>query len=368
MTALFTPLVLRSLDIRNRVWMAPMCQYSAPADGEHTGAPGDWHFTHLATRAVGGAGLVMTEGTAVTAAGRITPADLGLWNDTQQAAFQRIAQGLRALGSVPAIQLTHAGRKASTARPWDGGTPLTPDYGGWHPVGPSPLPYAPGHLAPHELTVPEIHRIVDDFARAARRALDAGFQVAEVHGAHGYLIHQFLSPYTNRRGDQYGGSFSNRIRFALEVVDAVRSVWPDGLPVFFRASATDWLERSAAEGPGQHGWEVEDTVRLSVELLDHGVDLLDISSGGVAPGIRKPVAPGYQVPFATTVRHKSGAPVSAVGLITDPHQAEHIVTTGQADAVMLGRELLRNPYWPHRAAQELGAKPTWPQPYEMAHP
>lgn len=253
MSALFTPLVLRSLGIRNRVWMAPMCQYSAPVDGEHTGAPGDWHFTHLATRAVGGAGLVMTEGTAVTAAGRITPADLGLWNDTQQAAFQRIAQGLRALGSVPAIQLTHAGRKASTARPWDGGTPLTPDHGGWHPVGPSPLPYAPGHLAPHELTVPEIHRIVDDFARAARRALDAGFQVAEVHGAHGYLIHQFLSPYTNRRGDQYGGSFSNRTRFALEVVDAVRSVWPDGLPVFFRASATDWLERSAAEGQDPAG-------------------------------------------------------------------------------------------------------------------
>lgn len=364
MSALFEPLVMRSLKIRNRVWMAPMCQYSAPATGEHTGAPGDWHVTHLATRAVGGAGLIMTEGTSVTAAGRITPADLGLWNDRQQAAFQRITQSLRNLGSVPGIQLTHAGRKASTTRPWDGGAPLAPEHGGWRPVGPSPLPYGAGHLDPSELTVGEIHHVVEDFAQAARRALDAGFQVVEVHGAHGYLIHEFLSPLTNQRRDQYGGSFTNRIRFAWEVVDAVRSVWPDHLPVFFRASATDWLDGTDAGAGGS--WTIEDTVRLSAELLDHGVDLLDISSGGVTPGISKPVAPGYQVPLAAAVRHKAGAPVSAVGLITDPHQAERIVATGQADAVMLGRELLRNPYWPHRAARMLGGKSDWPQPYAMA--
>lgn len=365
MSALFAPLALRSLEIPNRIWMAPMCQYSAPTTGEDTGVPGDWHFTHLSTRAVGGAGLIMTEGTAVSAAGRITPADLGLWNDRQQAAFQRITRFLRDLGTVPGIQLTHAGRKASTARPWDGGEPLRPEDGGWHPVAPSPLPYGPTHPDPVELTVGEIRQVVDDFARAARRALNSGFQVVEVHGAHGYLIHEFLSPFTNRRHDQYGGSFANRIRFALEVVDAVRSVWPDSLPVFFRASATDWLEETGASAGT--GWGAEDTVRLAAHLMDRGVDLLDISSGGVAQGIRKPVAPGYQVPFATTVRHKAGAPVSAVGLITDAHQAEHIVATGQADAVMLGRELLRNPYWPRQAAKELGGGRKWPRPYDMAY-
>ncbi|MBW5250512.1 NADH:flavin oxidoreductase/NADH oxidase [Streptomyces sp. P01-B04] len=370
MSALFEPLVLRSLEIRNRVWMAPMCQYSAPATGEHTGTPGNWHVTHLSTRAVGGAGLIMTEGTAVTAAGRITPTDLGLWNDRQQKAFERIAHSLRNLGSVPGIQLAHAGRKASTARPWDGGAPLAPEHGGWRPVGPSPLPYGAGHLEPNELTIHEIHQVIEAFAQAARRALDAGFQVVEVHGAHGYLIHEFLSPFTNQRRDRYGGSFAHRIRFALEVADAVRSVWPDSLPVFFRASATDWLDGTGVTGgtdvSAGSGWTIEDTVRLSGELLARGVDLLDISSGGVAPGIGKPVAPGYQVPFAATVRHRTGAPVSAVGLITDPRQAERIVASGQADAVMLGRELLRNPYWPHQAAKELGGRSDWPQPYGMA--
>ncbi|WP_405937274.1 NADH:flavin oxidoreductase/NADH oxidase [Streptomyces sp. NBC_00726] len=358
MSSLFEPLGIRSLEIPNRVWMAPMCQYSAPSAGEDVGVPGDWHFTHLSTRAVGGAGLIMTEGTAVSAAGRITPADLGLWNNRQQAGFQRITRFLRDLGAVPGIQLTHAGRKASTARPWDGGHPLDSEHGGWHSVSPSPLPYGTGYPEPGELTVHEIRKVVDEFAQAAQRALASGFQVAEVHGAHGYLLHQFLSPFTNHRQDQYGGSFTNRIRFALEVVDAVRSVWPDSLPVFFRASATDWLDC---------GWTEDDTVQLASELLDHGVDLLDISSGGIAPGIRKPVAPGYQVPFSTAVRNKSGAPVSAVGLITDAHQAEHIVATGRADAVMLGRELLRNPYWPLQAAGELRENHNCPKPYEMAH-
>ncbi|WP_330293506.1 NADH:flavin oxidoreductase/NADH oxidase [Streptomyces sp. NBC_00576] len=365
MSALFEPLLLRSLEIPNRVWMAPMCQYSAPVAGEETGVPGDWHFAHLTARSVGGAGLILTEGTAVSAGGRITPADLGLWNDRQQAAFHRMTHFLRAHGTVPGIQLTHAGRKASTARPWDGGAPLAPGGGGWRPVGPSPLPYGAGHLSPGELTVDEIRDVVEDFARAARRALTAGFQVVEVHGAHGYLIHEFLSPCTNHRRDRYGGPFRNRIRFALEVVDAVRAAWPDDLPVFFRVSATDWLQDTGTDAAG--GWKLDDTVKLSAELLDHGVDLIDVSSGGIAPGIRKPVAPGYQVPFAAKVREETRAAVAAVGLITEPQQAEHIVATGQAEAVLLGRELLRDPYWPQRAAKALGAPRNWPRAYGMAH-
>ncbi|GAA2225363.1 NADH:flavin oxidoreductase/NADH oxidase [Streptomyces nogalater] len=365
MSALFEPLVLRSLRIPNRVWMAPMCQYSAPVAGEDTGVPGDWHFAHLAARAVGGAGLILTEGTAVSADGRITPADLGLWNDRQQSAFRRITRFLRAHGAVPAIQLSHAGRKASTAPPWDGGGPLPPERGGWHPVGPSPLPYGAGHPSPDALTERGIARVVDDFAQAARRALAAGFEVAEVHGAHGYLIHEFLSPRTNHRRDRYGGSFDNRVRFALEVVDAVRSVWPEDLPVFFRVSATDWLDHARTDTAGS--WTLEDTVRLSARLVDHGVDLVDVSSGGIAAGVRKPVAPGYQVPFAAAVRHGSGVPAAAVGLITEPRQAERIVATGRADAVLLGRELLRDPYWPRRAAGELGVPSGGPRPYARGY-
>ncbi len=356
MSALFEPMTLRSVVVPNRVWMPPMCQYSAAPSGPDAGVPTDWHFSHLASRAVGGTGLILVEATAVSPEGRISPGDLGLWNGRQQQAFLRIVDFMKAAGAVPGIQLSHAGRKASTDAPWRGGGPLGPENGGWTPVGPSPLAFKDGHPAPTELTRDEIGRIVADFAAAARRARAAGFEVVEVHGAHGYLISEFLSPLVNRRTDEYGGSFENRARFALEVVDAVRAEWPDELPVFFRISATDWL-------PDGTGWEVEDTVRLAEDLLAHGVDLLDVSTGGNVPGVRIPVGPDYQVPYAAAVKERTGMPTAAVGLITEPRQAEAIVAEGRADAVLLGRELLRNPYWPRYAARELGAAAGWPEPY-----
>ncbi|WP_449063140.1 NADH:flavin oxidoreductase/NADH oxidase [Planomonospora algeriensis] len=361
---LFEPITLRSLTVPNRVWMAPMCQYSAATDGPETGVPHDWHFSHLAARAVGGAGLILTEATAVSPEGRISPADLGLWNERQEEAFVRITRFLKEHGTVPGIQLAHAGRKASTDRTWLGGGPVGEAGGGWRPVAPSPLPFAPGHPVPHELTADEIQRVVGDFARAAERALRAGFQVAEVHGAHGYLIGEFLSPHSNRRTDGYGGSFDGRVRLALEVVDAVRAVWPEDLPVFFRVSATDWLTENPEDE--REGWTADDTVRLAKELLTRGVDLLDTSTGGNAPGARIPTGPGYQVPFAARVRAETDLPVAAVGEITEPRQAEEIIASGQADAVLLGRELLRNPYWPNLAARELGAQPRWPDQYHRA--
>ncbi|MGW3162463.1 NADH:flavin oxidoreductase/NADH oxidase [Streptomyces sp. NPDC001142] len=364
MSALFEPFTLRSLVVPNRVWMAPMCQYSAEPTGPDAGVATDWHFAHLAARAIGGTGLVLTEATAVAPEGRISPADLGIWNDAQVNAFRRITDFLKARGTVPGIQLAHAGRKASTAAPWLGGGPVGPDAHGWTPVAPSPLPFDEGRPVPHELTADGIRDVVDRFREAARRALDAGFEVAEVHGAHGYLVGQFLSPYTNRRTDEYGGGFENRARFALQVVDAVREVWPDDLPVLFRISATDWLTEN--EEDEREGWTVEDTVRLAHELRDHGVDLLDVSSGGNAPGVRIETGPGYQVPFAERVRTETSLPVAAVGLITEPHQAEKIVAEGRADAVLLGRELLRNPSWAQHAARELGAGPRVPDQYLRA--
>lgn len=353
---LFDPITLRSLTIPNRVWMAPMCQYSAAVDGPMTGVPDDWHFTHLATRAVGGAGLILAEATAVSPEGRISPADLGLWNERQQEAFSRITRFLAEQGTVPGIQLAHAGRKASTDRPWLGGAPVRPADGGWQPVAPSAIPFADDHPVPAELPVEGIRRVVADFAAAAERARRAGFQVVEIHGAHGYLIGEFLSPHSNRRTDAYGGSFDNRVRLALEVADAVRAVWPEELPVFFRVSATDWL-------PDGQGWSGDDTVRLAKELLAHGVDLLDVSTGGNAKSVRIPTGPGYQVPFASQVRSGTDLPVAAVGEITDPRQAESILASGQADAVLLGRELLRDPYWPLHAARELGVRTRRPDQY-----
>ncbi|GAT66682.1 oxidoreductase [Planomonospora sphaerica] len=361
---LFEPITLRSLTVPNRIWMAPMCQYSAATDGPETGVPHDWHLSHLAARAVGGTGLILTEATAVSPEGRISPADLGLWNERQEEAFTRITRLLKEHGTVPGIQLAHAGRKASTGPTWRGGGPVGEADGGWRPVAPSPLPFAPGHPVPHELTADEIQRVVGDFARAAERALRAGFQVAEVHGAHGYLIGEFLSPHSNHRTDGYGGSFDGRVRLALEVVDAVRAVWPEDLPVFFRVSATDWLTENPEDE--REGWTADDTVRLAKELLARGVDLLDTSTGGNAPGARIPTGPGYQVPFAARVRAETDLPVAAVGEITEPRQAEEIVASGQADAVLLGRELLRNPYWPNLAARELGAQPRWPDQYHRA--
>ncbi|GHJ42230.1 NADH:flavin oxidoreductase/NADH oxidase [Streptomyces sp. TS71-3] len=358
MSALFEPCTLRSLTVQNRVWMAPMCQYSAAAEGPEQGVPADWHFQHLAARAVGGVGLILTEATAVSAEGRISPFDLGLWNDTQTEAFRRINAFLKEQGAAPGVQLAHAGRKASTDAPWRGGTPLGSEEGGWPVVGPSPVPFDEGHPVPAELTVEQIHGITEEFAAAARRALDAGFEVVEVHGAHGYLLSQFVSPHSNHRTDEYGGSFENRVRFGLEVVDAVRAVWPEDKPLFYRLSATDWLE----EG----GWTPDDTVRFAAMLRDHGVDLLDVSSGGNVPHVRIPVGPGYQVPFAARVRNETGLPVAAVGMITEAEQAEKIVSGGEADAVLLARELLRDPYWPRHAAQQLGVPAHVPDQYKRS--
>ncbi|MET9812298.1 NADH:flavin oxidoreductase/NADH oxidase [Streptomyces sp. NPDC006355] len=358
MTALFEPCTLRDVTIPNRVWMPPMCQYSAAPEGPETGAPNDWHFAHYAARATGGTGLIIVEATAVSPEGRISPYDLGIWNDTQVEAFRRITRFLAAQGTVPAIQLAHAGRKASTDRPWKGGAPVGPEAYGWDSVAPSPIAFDDRHPAPAELTVDQIGEIVEQFAAAARRALAAGFEIAEIHGAHGYLINEFLSPHSNHRTDAYGGSYENRTRFALEVVDAVRAVWPDDKPLFFRVSATDWLD----EG----GWTPDDTVRLAADLRPHGVDLLDVSTGGNASGVRIPTGPGYQVPFAARVKSETGLPVAAVGLITEAEQAAKILANGEADAVLLGRELLRNPSWARHAVRELGGEVRVPDQYHRS--
>ncbi|MFE1947606.1 NADH:flavin oxidoreductase/NADH oxidase [Streptomyces massasporeus] len=358
MTALFEPYTLRELTIPNRVWMPPMCQYSAAPEGPETGVPTDWHFAHYAARATGGTGLIIVEATAVSAQGRISPYDLGIWNDAQVEAFRRITRFLTAQGTVPAIQLAHAGRKASTDRPWKGGAPVGPDAHGWNSVAPSPLAFDDRHPAPAELTVDQIKDIVGQFAAAARRALAAGFEIAEIHGAHGYLINEFLSPHSNHRTDAYGGSYENRTRFALEVVDAVREVWPEDKPLFFRVSATEWLEDG--------GWTADDTVRFAADLRAHGIDLLDVSTGGNASGVRIPTGPGYQVPFAARVKNETALPVAAVGLITDVEQAEKILANGEADAVLLGRELLRNPSWARHAARELGGEVRVPDQYHRS--
>lgn len=366
MTSLFTPYDLRSLTIPNRIWMAAMCQYSASPDGESVGAPTDWHFTHLAARAAGGTGLIITEAAAVSPEGRISPYDLGIWNEAQVAAFQRITAFLKSQGTVPGIQLAHAGRKASTERTWiDRGRPIAPDEPhGWAPVGPSPVAFDKTSTVPEELTTAGIREITQQFAAAAVRALAAGFEVAEIHGAHGYLIHQFLSPESNRRTDEYGGSFEGRIRFALEIVDAVRAVWPEHLPVFFRISATDWLSENPEDS--REGWTADDTVRFAKELQAHGVDLMDVSTGGVVPDAEITTGPGYQVPFAERVRNETDLPVAAVGMISEPVQAEEILTSGKADAVLLARELLRNPSWARHAADRLGGTVTTPIQYHRA--
>lgn len=364
MSALFEPFTLRSLTIPNRVWMAPMCQYSAQPAGPDTGAPGDWHFAHYAARATGGTGLIITEATAVAPEGRISHYDLGIWNDRQVEAFRRVTDFLKTQGTTAGIQIAHAGRKGSTERPWRGGAPIGADGGGWTPLAPSALPFDDGHPVPDELSLDQIAAVTRQFADAARRALTAGFEVVEIHGAHGYLINEFLSPHTNHRTDAYGGSFENRTRFALEVVEAVRAVWPDELPLFFRISATDWLTENPEDD--REGWTADDTVRLARELHARGVDLLDVSTGGNAPRARIPVEPGYQVPFAARVKNETRMPVAAVGLITDPGQAEKILTNEEADAVLLGRELLRNPSWARHTARALGADIRIPDPYHRS--
>lgn len=349
---LFSPLRLRGLALKNRIVVSPMCEYSSD-----DGFANDWHLVHLGSRAVGGAGLVFTEATAITPEGRISPEDLGIWSDGHVAMLRRITDFLHAHGAASGMQLAHAGRKAATASPWKGGKPLAPGEGGWRPLAPSSVAFADGYVVPHELTSGEIAGVVEAFAAAARRAVAAGFQVVEIHAAHGYLIHEFLSPLSNRRADAYGGSLENRMRLLCEAIEAVRGVWPQESPLFVRISATDWTEG---------GWDGADSVVLAQRVQPLGVDVVDCSSGGNVAHASIPVGFGYQTPFAERVRREAAMATAAVGMITDAAQAEHILATGQADLVVLARELLRDPYWPLHAARALGHDVAWPVQYERA--
>jgi 2,4-dienoyl-CoA reductase-like NADH-dependent reductase (Old Yellow Enzyme family) len=350
---LFEPITFRNVTLRNRIAVSPMCQYSSD-----DGFANDWHLVHLGSRAIGGAGLVFTEASAVTAEGRISPQDLGIYDDKHIEFLSRITQFIRDHGAIAGMQLAHAGRKSSTARPWDGGDPVGPELGGWAPVaGPSPIPFSDAYQTPHELMVSEIATITESFGAAAGRAKDAGFQVIEIHAAHGYLIHEFLSPISNHRTDEYGGSFANRTRFLREVVRAAREHWPEELPIFVRISSTEWVP---------DGWGIEESVELASVLKSLGVDLVDCSSGGNVPKAPIPLGPGYQTAFAERIRRESNIATGAVGMITSPVQADHIIRTGQADMVLLAREMLRDPYWPNRASRELTQKSLLPQQYGRA--
>ena len=355
MAGLFDPLAIREVKFANRVFVSPMCQYSS-----HDGYANDWHFIHLGSRAVGGAGLVLTEATAVLPEGRISPQDLGIWADGHIEMLGRIVSFIHEQGSIAGMQLAHAGRKASTQRPWEGSGAIPESEGGWKKVvAPSALAFAKSYPMPQALTTNGIQEVVAAFAAAARRACQAGFRVLEIHAAHGYLIHEFLSPLSNKREDGYGGSFENRTRLWREIVAAVRSEWPKELPLFARISATDWIDG---------GWNIDDSVKLAAQLKPMGVDLLDCSSGGNVPHAQIPVGPGYQVAFAERIRREAEILTGAVGMITSPVQAEHIIRTGQADAVIMAREFLRDPYWALRAARELEQPIAWPVQYLRAAP
>ncbi len=352
---LFESFSLRDVTFKNRIGVSPMCEYSSE-DGFAT----DWHLVHLGSRAVGGAGLILTEAAAVTADGRISPNDLGLYRDEHVEMLARINAFMEAQGAVPGIQLSHSGRKGASPRPWDELPPkVAVADGGWEPSAPSAIPFSDASWTPSELTETRIAELVRAFAASAKRALAAGFRVIELHGAHGYLIHEFLSPLANRRTDRYGGSFENRIRFAREVTQAVRAVWPERLPLFFRVSATDWLA---------DGWTIEDSIALARVLREDGVDLIDASSGGIVPVAPIPVGPLYQAPFAERIRAEAGIATAAVGLITTAAEAQSLVAEGRADLVLLARELLRQPYWPLHVARELGRDLTWPAQYARAKP
>jgi 2,4-dienoyl-CoA reductase-like NADH-dependent reductase (Old Yellow Enzyme family) len=348
MSHLFSPLHIRNVTLRNRITMSPMCQYSSK-----DGFAGDWHMVHYGTRASGGAGLIIVEATAVWPEGRITPGDLGLWSDDHIPGLSRITGFIHSQGAVAGIQLAHAGRKASCALPWEGGKQLDFRNGGWETVAPSAIPFSPGERAPGMADNICIERFISGFRDAAARALKAGFRVAEIHSAHGYLLQEFLSPLSNRRTDEYGGSFENRTRLLLEVTKAIRTVWPDDYPLFVRISSTEWTDG---------GWTPEESVRLAPLLHQAGADLIDCSSGGNIHDAKIPSGPGYQTVFAEMVR-KSGIMTGAVGMITEAKQAEEILSAGRADLVLLGRELLRNPYFPLYAARELGEETTWPKQY-----
>jgi 2,4-dienoyl-CoA reductase-like NADH-dependent reductase (Old Yellow Enzyme family) len=351
---LLKPMTIRGVTLRHRIVMSPMCQYSA-----EEGLANDWHLVNLGSRAVGGVALAITEATAVTRDGRISPADLGIWSDAHVEPLVRIARFVSSQGTVPGMQLAHAGRKASTVPPWQGGHPLmTPEEGGWTVVGPSPIPFHEGGPVPVPLDEAGIEEVIADFEAAARRAVAAGFRVLEIHAAHGYLLHQFLSPLSNQRTDNYGGSLENRMRLTIQVAERVRATIPEELALFVRISATDW----AAEG----GWDIEQSIELAKRLKEVGVDLIDVSSGGTLAKASIPVAKGYQVPFARRIRHEAEIPTAAVGLITEPSQADEIIKNEDADLVFLARELLRDPYWTFKAQRELGLPPALPVQYGRA--
>lgn len=354
MSVLFSQFRLRDTVFRNRIFVSPMCQYSS-----QNGTPTDWHLVHLGSRAVGGAGLVMVEASAVSPEGRISPTDSGMWMPQHSDGFRPIAAFIKAQGAIPGIQLAHAGRKASTEAPWRGDLPLKEDEGGWTPIAPSPIAFDDDYPIPSEMDEQKIKEVLLQFTSSAQLSLAAGFEVIEIHMAHGYLLHEFLSPLSNQRADEFGGSFGNRIRFPLEVAKEIRQIWPENRPVFVRISCTDWVEG---------GWDLEQSIEFCRKLREIGVDLIDCSSGALVPYAKIPAGPGYQVPFSEAIRRNVGIATGAVGFITDPAQAEQIVSTGQADAVSLARELLRQPYWPLHAAQALHVNFPWPNQYERARP
>lgn len=354
MAQLFTSLQIKDIEFNNRITVSPMCMYSS-----EDGFSNDWHLVHLGSRAVGKPGLIFTEAAAVSPEGRITPDDLGIWKDEHIQGLKKITDFLKSQETVAGIQLAHAGRKASTTSPWKGGKFLSPENNGWQTVAPSAKPFNKSDIPPLDLDDAGIAKVIADFQAAAKRALQAGFQVAEIHAAHGYLLHEFLSPLSNERGDKFGGSFENRIRLVLDVVEAVKKEWPENLPLFVRISATDW-----AEG----GWNVEESIALSKILKTRGVDLIDCSSGGLVPNAKIPVAKGYQVQFAERIKSEAEIRTGAVGLITTPEEAEAIVFSGKADLVLMAREFLRNPYFPLNAAKELEAEIEWPPQYQRAKP
>jgi 2,4-dienoyl-CoA reductase-like NADH-dependent reductase (Old Yellow Enzyme family) len=352
MAILFEPLCIRNITLKNRIAVSPMCEYSS-----EDGFANDWHLVHLGGRAVGGAGLVLAEATAVSPEGRISPGDLGIWKDEHIVMLKRITEFIISQGAVPGVQLAHAGRKASHAEPWNGGKALTSQQGAWQTLAPSALSFTPDEPAPKEMSNADIQQFITDFTMAAKRSLEAGFQVIEIHAAHGYLLNEFLSPLSNHRFDEYGGSFENRCRLLLEITRAARAVLGDGLPLLVRISATDWVEG---------GFTPEDAVRLCLLLKENGADLIDCSSGGNSPAQKISVGPLYQVPFAEKIRKEAGILTGAVGLITNAKEAEQILTDGKADLVLLARQLLRDPYFPLHAAKELGADVPWPVQYERA--
>ena len=354
MSLLFSPLEIREVLFKNRVFVSPMCQYSS-----EDGMPNDWHMVHLGSRAAGGAGLVIVEATSVSPAGRISPADSGMWEDKHGQAYRRITDFIKSQGSVPGIQLAHAGRKASTKIPWTGIGPLGAHEGAWETLAPSGIPFASSYPVPKEMSEKDITDVIDQFRAAAQRSLAAGFEVVEVHMAHGYLLHQFLSPLTNKRKDAYGGGLRDRAKLPLEAAKAVREAWPKGLPVFVRISATDWVEG---------GWDIGQSVQLAKWLKEIGIDLIDCSSGGLLPDAKIPAGPGFQLRFSEAVRREAKILTGGVGMIIEPLQAEQIIVSGLADAVIMARAFMRDAYWPLHAAQKLGVDIKWPNQYLRVKP